>query len=112
MYVEDLGQAPTGSLISPIPTSLGQLIVWVHFCGVSLTLLALPIFPPPLPETPLTSAKCLAVVLCICSHQFLDEVSLVSDDNSARLQFQQDLQAGQTGGERFCGWVGVPIPSF
>ena len=62
-----------GSQFRFVSLSGPRLVDSVGFLVVSLTPLAPPILPPPLPQDSPTSAECLAVGLCIYSHELLGE---------------------------------------
>lgn len=46
---------------------------------------------------------------CIYSHQLLNEVSLISDEDSARFPSLNTLQAEQAVGRKFSAWFSLPV---
>lgn len=60
------------------PISGSHLVLWSCILIVTLTPLLPPILFPSLPQYSSSSTEYLAVGLCTCSHQLLDEISLVS----------------------------------
>ena len=81
IYAENLGLAHACALVGgSVSMSLYEprLVDSVSFFVVSLTLLAPTILPSSLLHSSPRSVQCLAVDLCLCFHQLLDEASLMT----------------------------------